>query len=92
MNQKEINVLTSITNDAATYARRITALTWELNRVLTEDTTSRSGDQTYTLNLARDAMARSGEEVTTAITILDRALTEARRALSDRRHGWTEEL
>lgn len=82
MNQKEINVLTSLANDAAALARRIQALTWEFDRMMTEDTHTRTGDQTYVLDLIRDAMRRSGEEMTTAVTISDRIIAEVQRESS----------
>lgn len=80
MKQQEINVLASLTNDAAALARRINALTWEFNRMTAEGEHTRTSEQSYTLGLVADAMRRSGEEMTTAITVADRILAETREA------------
>lgn len=79
MKQSEINVLTSITNDAATLARRINALMWEFNRIMAEDAHTRTANQTYSFGMIADAMRRSGEELTTAINISDRVLAQAKQ-------------
>lgn len=78
MNEKEVNVLASLTNDAATLARRIQALTREFNRMMAEDAHTRTTDQTYGLNTVADAMRRSGQEMTTAVKICDRIIVQAR--------------
>jgi hypothetical protein len=80
VNQTEISILTSLINDAATLARRINALAWEFNRMVAEDGHTRTQEQCYAFNLIADAMRRSGEEMTTAITVADRVIAEAREA------------
>lgn len=87
MNRTELNVLVSITNDAVTLARRIQALTWELDRTLAEDPSGRTPVQTSDLGLMRDAMRRSGEEMVAAVEMSDHVTSAARRALTEGKEG-----